>query len=1155
MRFFIDACESLPAVRELRRLIGKKVSPLSLVGVSQIHKGQILLTLSQDAPQLAIVPDDAAARQLCEDINFMAGTRTAYPYPAKELNFLASAGMSREYEQLRISALSALLSGECRVIAASAEAAMQFTLPESVLRERTVVLKAGESYDRDQLADALTALGYLRCEQVDAPSQFSVRGSIVDIFSPQYLMPVRIEFWGDEIDSMSWFEPETQRRTDQITEYSAAPAVEALPDAAVLADRLDALSKNLRGKHAAKLKDSLAADADKLRSGLTLPNIDLYFPLLYDQPATVFDYCGGVCAICETPAVLDALRGLTDRTREDIKLLLEDGVLCRQLSEYCLDGTAVLRKAKECTLYCLNAFLASTSTFDFQKTLSVEAAQNAPWGGSTRILADDLAELIKRGFRVMVCGGTEKTLPILMNDLQSGGIPCAIADADSECEAGRVLLTVSGLSGGFEYPAVRFACIAQSKTQSTVLRKRRFKKGQEIRALSEIAEGDLVVHAAHGIGRFMGIRKMELEGVAKDYITIQYAGTDELYVPVTQLDLVSRYIGGKEDAGVKLSKLGSPEWQKTRANVKKSVRDMAAQLIRLYAAREKASGFSFEQDDEYQREFEARFPYVETADQLRSTAEIKADMERGRPMDRLLCGDVGFGKTEVAFRAAYKCILSGKQCVLLAPTTVLAHQHYETALRRFESAPVNIELLSRFRSKKQQTEILKKTANGTVDLLIGTHRLLSKDVKFGSLGLAIIDEEQRFGVAHKERFKEMFHGIDMLTLSATPIPRTLNMALSGIRDMSVIEEPPQDRYPVQSFVLEYNAGLIVQAITRELKRGGQVYYIHNRVETMVQCAARLQEMLPDARIRYAHGKMNEQEISEIWRQLVEHEIDILVCTTIIETGVDVPNVNTLIVEQADRFGLAQLYQLRGRVGRSNRRAYAYFTYHPMRSLSEIAEKRLAAMREFTQFGSGFRIAMRDLEIRGAGSILGGQQHGQMEQVGYEMYLRMLNEAIAEEKGETPKTPAACAIDIQVEAHIPEKYISSMTSRLEVYRRIALVQTPEDKTDMIDELIDRFGEPPVSLVNLIDVSMLRNTAARLGIPEISQKRGALFFTVTRPNPKQLSAMMRKYFDRISFNDRQAPYYVAVRLIKGELAVDLMRNVLRIFSENDTNESAQ
>ncbi len=1147
MQFFTEAAAKLPVMKELRAARAARISPVSLTGVSQIHKAQILFTLSLEQPLLVVLPDESAVRQLCEDINFMAGCRIAHPYPSKELNFLETAGISREYEHLRLSALSAICSGECRVLAASAEAVMQYTLPRDVLTARTLHIKVGENYDRVTLTDALHALGYLRCEQVDAPGQFSVRGSIIDIFSPQNPLPLRAEFWGDEIDSMAWFEPETQRRTDIIDEAAIIPAVEALPDATALAERIRQTAKLIRGKHAAELKEKLSADADKLESGIPLLNIDLYFPLIYAKQSTLFDYFSGEIVLCETSALIDALQGLQSRYNEDVKLMLAEGKICRQLAEYYLDAAAVLAEAKTHPLLCMNAFLSSTSSFQFQKMLSVEATQNAPWGGSTRILADDLLELCKRGYRVMVCGGTEKTLPILMQDLQDSGIECAIANADTPAEAGKVLLMCSGLSAGFEYPAIKYACIAQSKAQSTVLKKRRFKKGQEIRALSEISEGDVVVHAAHGIGRFKGIKKLDMEGITKDYITIEYLGGDELFVPVTQLDLVSRYIGGKDDVSVKLNKLGSQEWQKTRTNVKKAVKDMAAQLIRLYAAREKAVGFCFEPDDEMQRDFEERFPYIETADQLRSIQEIKKDMERDRPMDRLLCGDVGFGKTEVAFRAALKCILSGKQCVILAPTTVLAHQHYETALRRFESVPVNIELLSRFRTAKQQTEILKKAANGTIDLLIGTHRLLSKDVKFAALGLAIIDEEQRFGVAHKERFKEAFHGIDILTLSATPIPRTLNMALSGIRDMSVIEEPPQDRYPVQSFVLEYDAGLIVQAIQRELKRGGQVYYIHNRVETILQCAGKLQDMLPDARIGYAHGKMSELEISEVWSRLVEHEIDILVCTTIIETGVDIPNANTLILEQADRFGLSQLYQLRGRVGRSNRRAYAYFTYQKNRTLTDVAEKRLDAMREFTQFGSGFRIAMRDLEIRGAGSILGGQQHGQMEQVGYEMYLKMLNEAIAEEKGE-PVKPPACTVDIQVEAHIPENYIVSMTSRLEIYRRIALVETEADQTDLIDELIDRFGDPPKSLLNLIGASLLRNTAGRLGITEISQKRGALFFFVTQPNAKQLQALMVQYYDRIAFNDKTAPYYVAIRVKKNELSVDLMRDVIAIFEKN-------
>ncbi|HOC35230.1 MAG TPA: transcription-repair coupling factor, partial [Ruminococcus flavefaciens] len=603
-------------------------------------------------------------------------------------------------------------------------------------------------------------------------------------------------------------------------------------------------------------------------------------------------------------------------------------------------------------------------------------------------------------------------------------------------------------------------------------------------SLADITEGDLVVHSGHGIGRFIGIRKLELEGVTKDYITIQYAGTDKLYIPVTQLDMVSKYIGPRDDSGVKLNKLSSNEWQKTRNNVKHAVKDMAHELIALYAKREKSVGFAFYPDDEIQRDFEERFPYVETDDQLQSISEIKADMERARPMERLLCGDVGFGKTEVALRAAMKCVLAGKQCAILAPTTVLAWQHYQTALRRFEHFPVKVELLSRYRSPKQQEEIIKKLKQGRIDILIGTHKIIQKSVVFKDLGLAIIDEEQRFGVAHKEKFKESFTGVDVLMLSATPIPRTLNMAMSGIRDMSVLEEPPQDRYPVQTYVIEYNIGTLVQAIVRELRRGGQVYYIHNRVETIQACATKLQQLLPEARIAYAHGQMSEDQMSDIWEQLVEHEIDILICTTIIETGVDVPNVNTLIIEDSDRFGLSQLYQLRGRVGRSNRRGYAYFTYQRDKVLTEVATKRLNAMREFTQFGSGFRIALRDLEIRGAGSILGGRQHGHMEAVGYDMYLKLLSEAIAEEKGEIPEKIPECLVDIQIDAHIPETYISSLNQRIDMYRKIMLVNEDNDKTDLIDELIDRYGEPPKSVLGLIEVSLLRNKAAHLGITEIS-----------------------------------------------------------------------
>ena len=600
-----------------------------------------------------------------------------------------------------------------------------------------------------------------------------------------------------------------------------------------------------------------------------------------------------------------------------------------------------------------------------------------------------------------------------------------------------------------------------------------------------------------------------------------------LFVPVTQLDLVSKYIGGGgEDGSVRLNKLNSAEWNKTKARVKKAVADMADELIRLYAQRMQAKGFAFDPDNDWQREFEARFPYEETDDQLRCIDEIKQDMERSQPMDRLLCGDVGFGKTEVAIRAAFKCVMNSKQCAVLVPTTILAWQHYQTFLRRMEGYPVRIELLSRFRTPKQQEEIIKDIRRGLVDIVIGTHRVIQKDVQFKDLGLAIIDEEQRFGVAHKERFKEMFHTVDVLNLSATPIPRTLNMAMSGIRDMSVIEEAPQDRHPVQTYVLEYDREILAAAIRRELRRGGQVFYLHNRVESIDACARKIAEMAPDARIVTAHGKMTEEQLSRIWQQLVDQEIDILVCTTIIETGVDVPNCNTLIIEDADRMGLSQLYQIRGRVGRSTRRAYAYFTFTRGKQLTEVAEKRLSAIKEFTSFGSGFRIAMRDLEIRGAGNVLGAQQHGHMEAVGYDMYLRLLGEAIAEQKGEAPeRTSAECMVDLNIGAHIPESYIRGLSQRIDVYKKIAAIQNQDDAFDVTDELIDRFGDPPAAVQGLIDVALVRGRAAALGIKEIAQRDQGLFLYPERVDMVLASGLASTLKGRVMVGaSGQKPYYL-------------------------------
>ncbi len=1149
MNIFKELFTELDGYRSISQAIEKKISPVSVTGLSHIHRAQLITALAGEKVHLAVTGTEAEAKKLCDDINSMSGSDTAVLFPSKELVFTPVDSSNHEYEHMRISALTRAAKNQCSVICASIEAVMQPVIPVGVLIAAGIEIDRDTPLDLPALCLTLAKCGYQRCEKVEGPSQFSVRGSIIDIFPVQADKPVRIELWGDEIDSINEFETDTQRRTEPLEKLEIYPAGEILYDGNELADKIEELCRKARGKRAELIRQHLGADVNRLRAGEILAHGVKYYPLVYGEPTTIFDYIDGTVLFSDYSEIMENAAGIISRYSEDMKILIDDGWLCKGLEGYTLELAEIQHIAEKHVCLYMSSFMQGGERIDFRRLVSFEAMQTAPWSGEMKQLLEDLAEYRQRGYRILLAAGSEKTLPIIQDDLREEGIPCELISENIVPEKGHVCLMSGSFAGGFEYPENKTVLITQGRAMDSVRKKRRTKrnKAEEIRSLADITEGDLVVHSGHGIGRFIGIRKLELEGVTKDYITIQYAGTDKLYIPVTQLDMVSKYIGPRDDSGVKLNKLSSGEWQKTRNNVKRAVKDMAHELIALYAKREKSVGFAFYPDDEIQREFEERFPYVETDDQLQSIEEIKADMERARPMERLLCGDVGFGKTEVALRAAMKCVLAGKQCAILAPTTVLAWQHYQTALRRFEHFPVNVELLSRYRSPKQQEEIIKKLKQGRIDLLIGTHKIIQKSVVFKDLGLAIIDEEQRFGVAHKERFKETFSGVDVLMLSATPIPRTLNMAMSGIRDMSVLEEPPQDRYPVQTYVIEYNAGTVIQAIVRELRRGGQVYYIHNRVETIQACAARLKDFIPEARIAYAHGQMSEDEMSDIWEQLVEHEIDILVCTTIIETGVDVPNVNTLIIEDSDRFGLSQLYQLRGRVGRSNRRGYAYFTYQRDKVLTEVATKRLNAMREFTQFGSGFRIALRDLEIRGAGSILGGRQHGHMEAVGYDMYLKLLSEAIAEEKGEQPEKVPECLVDIQIDAHIPEKYISSLNQRIDMYRKIMLVNEDSDKTDLIDELIDRYGEPPKSVVGLIDVSLLRNKAAKLGITEISQKNGNMYFYTEFLNTNQIAGLSSAYKGRITFNG-MGKSYVSVKISPKVRPFDMMRSTVEIIYQN-------
>jgi transcription-repair coupling factor (superfamily II helicase) len=1189
MSLILDSLSHINAFNELKRSAEKRRTggiqcSVYASGFSHVHRAHFLAGLAfSDIPLILIVSEsEQAARRLSDDINTFAGETVAGLFPAKDFAFISSEAVSREYEYAAIGALSNLVhsgiragktaDGGIKIISASVEALMQHTIPKSVLTANTITIQNGDTVDVESLTERLVAAGYTRVERVEGVSQFSRRGSVFDVFPVNEQNPVRFELWGDEIDTAAYFDIDTQRRTGDIGVITIPPARTVLFSSTdEQTERMEAASKAVRSKKTEQIRENINRDIAIIRDfgdGHILGNIDKYYPLAYEKPETILDYLpeNSLVVFAEFTNCQNAAKGVYSRHREETAALYESGELFKMtvsmtvsknadpyIEDFDITRERILQSGRfKC--FVMDAFTHGGG-IRFDSAVTLNAGQTAPWGGEIRQLIEDLQSFKDRNYTVFVSAGSEKTLPIIKKDLEDEGITAEIITPQSIYTKGRVYLfpSAKGMSGGFEYFDERIAFIAQSTHEHSRKRFKKQDKHEEIKSLSDIKIGDLIVHSLHGIGRFEGIRKLSLEGVTKDYITIKYAGTDVLYVPVNQLDIVSKYIGpgGKngDKETVKLNKLSSDSWEKQKARVRAAVRDMADELIELYAKRSQTPGYPFPGDDDLVSDFEGRFPFTETDDQLQSAAEIKSDMERPVPMDRLLCGDVGFGKTEVAFRAAFKCIECGKQCVLLAPTTVLAWQHYQTAVKRFESFPVRIQLLSRFRTAKEQTAIKKELENGQIDFIIGTHMLIQKGVKFPDLGLVIIDEEQRFGVAHKERFKQYFTGVDVLTLSATPIPRTLNMAMSGIRDMSVLEEAPIDRHPVQTYVLEYDIGVMVSAMEKELRRGGQVYYIHNRIDSITLAAAKISEHLPDARIGIAHGRMDEEELSEVWQRLVEHEIDILVCTTLIETGVDVPNCNTLIIEDADRFGLSQLYQLRGRVGRSSRRAFAYFTFRRGKTLTEIAAKRLDAIREFTRFGSGFRIAMRDLEIRGAGSLLGARQHGHMESVGYDMYLQILSEVMADERGEPlPAKPEDCLIDLQIEAHIPEEYIPSLADRLDIYRKIASLKSNEQSEDLIDELIDRYGDPPDSINGLITVSLIRNRAAAAGITEVTQKGNTMMFYIKTADPENISKLVSAFKRRVTINSGSSRPHIAV-IIKNEPPLMLMRDVIEILDNRN------
>ena len=1114
----LDAIAESRQIEELADSLRGKKRASALFGAHRIHRAvcAAAFALRTGKKVIAVFESDADAFRSAEDIRTL-GFEKAEAIPSREITLLDVEGASREEEIARLSVLGKAARGELDLICCSVEALCLLTMPHEVYLSRLREIRKGDRIEQRELSSSLMDAGYTRTERVEGRGQYAVRGDIIDIFPTDRDAPVRIELFGDEVDRISEFAADTQRRTSDLDKADISPARE-ISFFGQTAERAEEFCGSLKE---GPLKEAISSDLQEMAEGILPACSDRYLNICYDRPETAADYLPDAVIFISEPVELETrYKNLMQRHTYDLEDFSGKGLYTKELGKFYADMDEIF--ADHDRVLC-ETFTRAVGERVLSAVVNISSNTVPRWNGEIAILSEDLSAYRDTGYRCVVFTGTARAAEAVRGDLETEGFEAEVTDVSLPAE-GHVAVTEGSLSSGFEFAPLRIAVISSyNENRRAVTVSRQKKASESFGSLEDLRKGDYVVHRNHGIGMFDGIRRIDHHGYVADYITLRYRDGDMLYVPVTSLDMVSPYISGKEDAKVTLNKLNSDEWKKTKQKVYRSVREMAKELIELYARREKTEGISFSSDTEWQRDFEARFPYEETEDQLRSSEEIKKDMESRRPMDRLLCGDVGVGKTEVALRAAFKCVSDGYQVAILVPTTILAWQHYQTVLERMDPFPIKTALLSRFADSKAIKAAVAGIKNGTVDIAIGTHRLLQKDIEFKKLGLLIVDEEQRFGVAHKEKLKEKFPGVDVLTLSATPIPRTLNMAMSGIRDMSTIENPPIDRHPVQTYVTEYDEDTVRNAIRRELSRGGQVYYLHNRVETIERTAARLLEMIPEARIEIAHGQMNEQQLSEVWRRMVEGECDVLVCTTIIETGVDIANCNTLIIEDADNLGLAQLYQLRGRVGRSSRRAYAWLLFRKDKVLNEISAKRLAAIRDFTAFGSGFKIAMRDLQIRGAGSVLSAKQSGHIQNVGYETYIRILEQAVSDEQGiEAPAKETECRIDLQISAYIPDSYIEDIESRIEMYKRIADIKCKEDYDEVVNELRDRFGPLPECVRQLCSVSSARANAARLGFYEIRGRNGSVLMYIDGLSDTQLKAAVKALPGRVYYSARGKKY---------------------------------
>ena len=1105
MKAFLTPLQGLAEFEQIKEKSKTNKGILQVSGCMESQKSHLMYGLSGIAPyRLILAEDECRAREIYEDYRFY--DRKVYSYPAKDLLFFQADIHGNLLIRQRMKVIKALLEEKELTVVTSIDGCMDFLESLEKIKEQLIHYESDSTVDTEQLKNQLVALGYERVGQVEMPGQFSVRGGIVDIYCLTEENPWRIELWGDEIDSIRSFDPESQRSLENLEELTIYPAVEHIGD-----------------------KDMVSF-------------LD-YFP---EERTIIF---------LDEPNRLTEKGGAVEEEYRQSRMHREEKG-SRNLPENWLCSFEQLQKElnkRNCISVC--ALEPKQAGWKVREKFYLEVKSISAYNNSFELLVKDLHQYKKQGYRIALLSGSRTRAERLAKDLQEEGLAAFYGqDYDREICPGEIMVVYGHAKKGFEYPLIKFAVMTESDIFGQEQKKKKKKKnysGSRIQDFAELSVGDFVVHEKHGLGIYRGIEKVEVDRIVKDYIKIEYRGGSNLYIPATQLDCLQKYSGADASKAPKLNKLGTQEWNKTKSKVRGAVKNIAKELVELYAVRQEKEGYVCGPDTVWQREFEEMFPYEETEDQLSAIEDAKRDMESTRIMDRLICGDVGYGKTEVALRAAFKEVQESRQVAYLAPTTILAQQIYNTFVQRMKEFPVRVELLCRFRTPAQQKKAIEDLKKGQVDVIIGTHRILSKDVQFKNLGLLIVDEEQRFGVTHKEKIKQLKKDVDVLTLTATPIPRTLHMSLIGIRDMSVLEEPPMDRMPIQTYVMEYDEETVREAINRELRRGGQVYYVYNRVTNIADVALRIAKLVPDARVDFAHGQMSERELENVMYSFVNGDIDVLVSTTIIETGLDISNVNTMIIHDSDRYGLSQLYQLRGRIGRSNRTAYAFLMYRKNVMLKETAEKRLAAIREYTDLGSGFKIAMRDLELRGAGNLLGAQQHGHMNAVGYDLYCKMLNEAVKEAKGIHTMEDFETSVDLNVDAYIPDSYISNEFQKLDIYKRIAGIETQQDYDDMLEELLDRFGEPGKAVLNLLAIAKLKAIAHQGYVTEIKQTGKTVRITLyekARLNTEGFPALMQKYRRGLQFKNEQEPKFILEPQGNLILALTEFAEELKSMAEN-------